>query len=58
MDQSANLSMLQVNLSFVPDGIERELYFSILRLLLNVAATSAGQLRLDVFGVRADFAIR
>ena len=35
-----------------------ELYFNILRLLLNVAATSAGPLRLDVFGVRADFAFR
>ena len=35
-------------------SVERELYFAIIRLLLNLSAVGIDNMQLDVFGVRAD----
>uniref|UniRef100_A0A7S0NQQ8 Uncharacterized protein n=1 Tax=Calcidiscus leptoporus TaxID=127549 RepID=A0A7S0NQQ8_9EUKA len=48
----------EINLRYLPDGIERVLYLNIVRLLLNIGASIGGQSRLDVFGVAASFSLR
>ena len=47
----------EINVSVLPDDVERELYMSIVRLLLNIAAAQPG-LQLDCFGVHARMALR
>eukprot|EP00316_Scyphosphaera_apsteinii_P001368 CAMPEP_0119306156 /NCGR_PEP_ID=MMETSP1333-20130426/6976_1 /TAXON_ID=418940 /ORGANISM="Scyphosphaera apsteinii, Strain RCC1455" /LENGTH=301 /DNA_ID=CAMNT_0007309393 /DNA_START=201 /DNA_END=1106 /DNA_ORIENTATION=- len=43
----------QINLTLLPDGVERQLYLNIVQLLFNIASVAAGQSRVDCFGLAA-----
>eukprot|EP00440_Ansanella_granifera_P039880 gb/GFBE01043255.1/.p1 GENE.gb/GFBE01043255.1/~~gb/GFBE01043255.1/.p1 ORF type:complete len:351 (+),score=78.31 gb/GFBE01043255.1/:1-1053(+) len=44
----------EVNISMLPDHLEKQLYMNVFRLLANVAAAAVDSSEIDLFGIRID----